>query len=82
MEKDKECPLYNSEKGICKMSDAFCKTGVWEKENCTHVGDLLDNPLQRKIDEIHSSINFSGVMDGKRPPILYLLNELIDKQKG
>ena len=31
--------------------------------------------------KIHSTINFSGFINDKRPPILYLLNEIIEKYK-
>jgi len=31
--------------------------------------------------KIHSTINFSGSINGKKAPILYLLNELIDNAK-
>jgi len=32
--------------------------------------------------KIHSTINFSGVINDKRPPILYLLNKIIEDNKS
>ena len=35
----KQCQFYNDETGRCKVSDEICRTGIWEKENCTHCGE-------------------------------------------